>query len=85
MLENSRLTPRGNLPAAERPQHCVLVMHGTSILAFWYPWVLGFRADFVVYRCSQVGVEQIDGLSFMVLLAPIVCDVGFWLMTFIVI
>ena len=25
VLENSRLTPRGDLPAAERPQHCVLV------------------------------------------------------------
>ena len=25
VLENSRLTPWGDLPAAERPQHCVLV------------------------------------------------------------
>ena len=31
MLENSRLTSRGDLPAAERPQHCRLV--GLSALA----------------------------------------------------
>ena len=56
VLENSRLTPRGDLPAAERPQHCVLVNLGNHSLAYLFQFKLfpGSQS-----RNDLVGIEVV--------------------------